>query len=367
MGNKFLLLLSFAFIFLAVSCSKKSDEILALLEEIKQQNIDLTTRVSSLQKTTDSLSLALKNTNQTFSGMDKKIDSIQIQLSLMAIQINDLNFQLTQANVNIADLQKKIAELQAKCQELLNQLILLTNKINIANGLIAFYSFDNNTGDSSGQNNHGVNNNAKFASDRFGAPLNAISFSSQNVEYVSSPAVINNVTNTFTISCWVNSLTEDKLLQEGITGSEGYGNQAVLHPAHGGSWGNAAQNAGVGLFVGKNQIAVVEHTHQYISAPLVYNSTFNGWHLITIVYENHIPKLYVDGVLAKTGKASAILNVRPSNGNDLNNGFGDYSSSGIGRAFSPSGNSAQFNGIIDEFRIYNRALTQSEITYLANN
>jgi hypothetical protein len=91
--------------------------------------------------------------------------------------------------------------------------------------------------------------------------------------------------------------------------------------------------------------------------------------LVTIVYENHIPKLYVDGVLVKTGKASSVANVRPSNGNDINNGFGNYSSSGIGNGFSPSGTPPipQFNGSIDEFRIYNRALTQTEISYLASH
>jgi hypothetical protein len=84
------------------------------------------------------------------------------------------------------------------------------------------------------------------------------------------------------------------------------------------------------------------------------------------VYEDHLPKLYINGVLVKTGKVSSILNVRPSNGYD-GNVFGDYSSSGFGRAFSPTGTPfAQFNGSIDDFRIYNRVLTQSEIKYLAN-
>lgn len=248
-----------------------------------------------------------------------------------------------------------------------NEVNFTTNTIDLNNGLVSYYRFSENTGDSSGQNNHATNSNAKYTTDRFGVPLRAISFSSTNVEYVRSSAIINNVANTFTISCWVNSLSDDKLITEGITGREGYGNQAVLHPVHGGNWGIASQNAGVGLFVGRNQVVVVEHTHQYISAPLVYSTTLNGWHLITLIYENHIPMLYIDGVLVKTGKVSGILNVRPSNGTDINNGFANYSTSGLGRAFSPAGAPAQFNGAIDDFRVYNRVLTQSEINYLANN
>jgi hypothetical protein len=208
-----------------------------------------------------------------------------------------------------------------------------------------------------------------FTADRFGNPARSVSFTSTKEGYVKTPSSINDLINTFTISCWVNALSNDRIISEGITGREGYGNQMIVHPTHGGAWGIASQNAGVGLCVSSNQVAVIEHTDGIIATPLVHNSSINGWHLVTIVYVNHIPKLYLDGILVKTGKATSILNVRPSNGNDINNGYANYSTSGFGRGFTPTGmpTLAQFNGSIDEYRIYNRALTQSEITYLANN
>ncbi len=353
-----------------------------------------------LRTKSDSLSLALGLTNANLANLTKSVDSIKTQIATISGQLTQLNLQLTSITSQLTQLNQQlgalggdvsqlaaqyqalsaslqtintqIAALQAeqlKLLEKLNAILIQLNppQTNPLNGILAYYRFSENAGDSSGQNNHATISNAKYTTDRFGVPLRAISFTSPNVEYVRTPAIINNVVNTFTISCWVSSLSDDKLIPEGITGGEGYGNQAVLHPAHGGNWGNASQNAGVGLFVGKNQVAVVEHTHLFISAPLVYSTSLNGWHHITVVYENHIPKLYIDGVFVKVGKASAIMNVRPSNGTDINNGFGDYSTSGFGRAFSPSGTLAQFNGSIDDFRIYNRALTQSEITYLSKN
>ena len=114
MRKKILLLATIAYTFLSISCSKQNDEILAILQEIRQQNSDLKAQVTSLQKTTDSLSAALKLTNQNIASMDKKIDSIRNQLTSMVTQINSLSAQLNLANVNIADLQKRIAELQAK-------------------------------------------------------------------------------------------------------------------------------------------------------------------------------------------------------------------------------------------------------------
>jgi hypothetical protein len=87
-----------------------------------------------------------------------------------------------------------------------------------------------------------------------------------------------------------------------------------------------------------------------------------GWHHYVIVYQNKVPSLYVDGVLKKVGLMSIYPAVHPSNGFDS-----QYLLSGFGRSFAPAGNLGQFNGSFDEIRIYNRALNQSEITFLANN
>jgi hypothetical protein len=253
-----------------------------------------------------------------------------------------------------------------------NEVSFSTNDINLKNGLVAYYPFSGNLLDSNSTSikRDGIAGGAiTFTADRFGNPARSVGFTSTKEGFVKTPSSINDLINTFTISCWVNALSSDRVVNEGITGREGYGAQLLLHATHGAAWGVPSQNAGVGLCVSTNQIVVIEHTDGFIAAPLVHNSLINGWHLITLVYINHIPKLYVDGVFVKNGLGTNILNVRPSNGNDYNNGYGGYSTSGFGRGFSPSGTPPipQFNGSIDEFRIYNRALTQSEITYLATH
>jgi hypothetical protein len=137
----------------------------------------------------------------------------------------------------------------------------------------------------------------------------------------------------------------------------------IIHPSHGILWGDQKENAGMGFTVGKNQVAISEHSDSYVFAPLVYNANLEGWHLITIVYDNHIPKLYVDGVFIKSGIVSGYKNIRPSNGSDAT----QYEYSGFGRAFSgkhTKSPSPQFEGLIDDFKIYNRVLSQSEISWL---
>lgn len=126
------------------SCNKNSDEILALLKEVKLQNESLQVQVNKLQQTADSVTNALKIANSNIVKTDKKIDSIRNEISTVLVQINALNVQMNQSNVNILELQRKITELQAKCTELYNLLLQHINatKIEIGDvilGGIVFY------------------------------------------------------------------------------------------------------------------------------------------------------------------------------------------------------------------------------------
>jgi len=234
--------------------------------------------------------------------------------------------------------------------------------IGLKTGLIAYYPFSSNTNDESGNENNGIINGSNFIKDRFGHSDSALNFNSPN-QYIRTKKVIQNVSNTFTIGFWVKPEVNDIVKNEGVTGYEGYGNQSVIHPSHGSNWGNSSLNAGVGINVGTNQIQIIEHTHLFISSPLVYATTLTGWHHVVLVYNSHIPYLYLDGQLVRTGLKSNIQDVRPSNGFD-----NMYTSSGFGRSFSPNGTPVgQFSGSLDEIYIWSRALTQLEIQYLATH
>jgi hypothetical protein len=72
-----------------------------------------------------------------------------------------------------------------------------------------------------------------------------------------------------------------------------------------------------------------------------------GWFHLAVVYTDRTPKLYINGKLAETGPVSQKT-VHPG----CNIGAGV--------------DSKNFRGILDEFRIYNRALSEAEIQALAS-
>ena len=71
------------------------------------------------------------------------------------------------------------------------------------------------------------------------------------------------------------------------------------------------------------------------------------------VYNGAAVQLFVNGVLSATTNATGAINL--ASGQD----------SRLGKATAASG-SAQFNGLLDDIRIYNRALTSAEIRLLAS-
>jgi hypothetical protein len=111
---------------------------------------------------------------------------------------------------------------------------------------------------------------------------------------------------------------------------------------------------------------VIEHSHDYVRTALVYSGIISDWNLITVTYENKLPKLYINGQYIKTG-VSDVRNVHPSSGFD-NTNYSDYSKSGFGSSFNGQTNKGIFfNGQIDDIGIWNRVLTQAEITALYNS
>jgi hypothetical protein len=82
----------------------------------------------------------------------------------------------------------------------------------------------------------------------------------------------------------------------------------------------------------------------YITGSVNIND--NKWHHVAAVYDGSKLYLYVDGKLDACGNASGSLNVLASN------------------VYIGGGPSASFNGLVDDARIYNRALSYDEIETL---
>ena len=217
-------------------------------------------------------------------------------------------------------------------------------------GLVAYYPFNGNANDESGNGNNGTIIGATLTNDRLGNIERAYSFdgySTINVEHSNSLLV----NNEMTICVWfipgVMGNTINYMLQKGDGGgcentgyycAVDYGFGTVPNGVKGLGYGQYNSCAGVGS-----------------DTPLVY-----GWHMMTMVYQpGGENKIYFDGKLTN-GNFSYCPTCL------INNSFTPLIIGGFYGAGNIS-NPKNWNGKLDDIRIYNRALTQEEISYLAGH
>ncbi|WP_020618718.1 S-layer homology domain-containing protein [Paenibacillus daejeonensis] len=157
------------------------------------------------------------------------------------------------------------------------------------------------------------------------------------------------IEDDFTMAFWVKPQGEITLPPEagdGISGDQGQ--RYAIAPSYRGG-GVDSTHAGVGVSVGTNGIAVVEHSDVYLPALLVdggISLDSDKWTHIAIVYKDKQPWLYVNGIFRKAGHRSTKI-VHPS---------GDIGGSGLGR----------YTGSIDDVRIYDRQLAIQEVQTLSH-
>ena len=77
------------------------------------------------------------------------------------------------------------------------------SQVNLSAGLVAYYPFNGNANDESGNNNNPVFNNATLTADRFGNPNSAYHFNGINTYMMipNQPGI--NMNNQITLSVWV--------------------------------------------------------------------------------------------------------------------------------------------------------------------
>ena len=220
----------------------------------------------------------------------------------------------------------------------------------LPDGLVAYYPFNGDTKDESGFGRNGITHGPVLAADRFGRLDAAFSFNGQ-ADYIDASSTINDVLNTFTVSIWFQALSPQPAYPYASW---------LLYPSHGATtWGDGS--VGVGISAGTDKVQVWEHTADYMPVVIDFKTSLNGWNLVTVVYTDRVPKLYLNGVLVGEGAQSTRNPVRPSNGQTYNafreqGGFG-----GGGQDLNPVG---FFHGGIDDIRIYSRALSDLEVRAL---
>lgn len=318
---------------LLISCTKEdnSKDINALKES-----------VTALQKRSDSLAAALGNTNSTIITLTKSIDSIKLQLAGLVIQLNNLNSQLSQLNANILTINAQITLLNKQYAELLDKLNQILSQLSVtptslATGLVAYYPFSGNAIDSSGNGNNGVVLGPTLSNDRFNNSNSSYSFNGGNITIPHNATLGFTQTSSFSLSFWAYRT----------------GNQERMHFVGKRANGSYVFNWQVYFAVGPGAGAGMEfitHNGAVYGARSTTLCPVNSWVNIVAVYDRNRWELFYKGSsIAKT----IVAQLNPDSNCPMT----------IGNA----GGFEPFYGKLDDIRIYNRALSQEEITYLANH
>jgi hypothetical protein len=213
-------------------------------------------------------------------------------------------------------------------------------------GLVAFYPFNSNANDESGNGLNGVVNGPTSIADRFGNGNKAYSFDGIDDHIaVGNPTALQ-IINSITLSVWVRNTSFtygqrilSKIQATNASGTEGHGYELQLSQT-----GNGDKYYGAFIYYPGSGTS----GHNFAGgAPFVANT----WVNFTFTLSGQSAKWYKDGI-----EVFSVNNHQPLTAAAL----GDFV---IGRR-SQAG--FQFNGLIDDVAIYNRALSTSEIQQLYN-
>jgi len=227
---------------------------------------------------------------------------------------------------------------------------------NLTDGLIAYYNFNGgNLNDSSGHDNNIIFNNAVKTTDRFGRANNAYLFNgtSSYMQVSNSPSLnpdsitlfaIVKANGFYTGPCADNQIITkgDDFHEDGFYGLGFYdfaancGTPDLNHESFGGSFGDNPFD-GAAPYAGADSA----------------NIKTNQWYSVVFTYDGSGAKMYVNGQLKDSKSRTGPFT--PS-------AFDVF----IGKANSSS-YPYYLNGVIDEIRIYNRALCPAAILLLSNS
>jgi len=205
-------------------------------------------------------------------------------------------------------------------------------------GLVGWWPFNGNANDESGTGNDGTANGPTLTPDRFGNNDQAFAFNgiSDYIEIANDPTL--DLENQLSISAWIN--TNDFVQPQYIINKSTNGTSD--------SWlmdlsANPVNESEIRLIVGGIT------TNLPYSDPVI--TTNNIWYHVVCTYDLQSVRFYVDGTLVNSFPATTNT---PVNTNSV------Y----IGAPFDPNTNPQAFDGIIDDIGVWNRTLTDAEVTGL---
>ena len=198
---------------------------------------------------------------------------------------------------------------------------------------IAYYPFNGNANDESGNNLHGTVNGATLTTDRFGNPDSAYSFNGNSVIRIVHDNLLN-MDNELSISAWIKPNIQQNAM---VLGKSNYSN---------------ATN----YLLRTNTNNFIEFAHK--------TRNFSDTNALNIGQWNHVAV-----ISHSTGERYIYINNNLTTFASQNDSYGLVSNElTIGAAFYFGSYFAEyFNGAIDDLRIYKSALTETEIASLFTN
>lgn len=214
--------------------------------------------------------------------------------------------------------------------------------VDLEYGLVAFYPFNGNANDESGYDNHGTVNGATLTTDRFGIPNAAYLFNGSSwIEALHKSHINFGRSDEYTVSLWVKASPENGsagILEKWVDGSNPY--PYVLRTAN-------------GKFQAARYIGGYPQDDTRVQYAIGNDVDPAGFQHVVAVFKPNTIELFLNGILVATSQ-SQLVDGNVTNNNNL---F-------IGRR---GGSTLRFfKGVIDDIRIYSRAISAEEILTLYN-
>ena len=340
--KKVLILFSF-FLLANVGCTVSDPEMMELLQEIKAQNDKLLQEVEAMKRTLALLDgkyqvilASLADNKKELEALKSQIDALKAQIAQQLIKIDQLSAQLTQQGADIIKLSQEIKELKASVEELkglIEELLSCKSPVP-TNGLLGWWPFNGNANDESGNGNNGTVNGAVLTNDRFGNANNAYNFNglSNEIKITNSFLMLK---EDFTVSCWMNSIDISKV-QQGIF--------------------NSFPHTGF----------VVELNNENIPPNKLMYGVGNASSYWDLIYAQGLYNKYENNkwyhiVFKKTGTTYTLYVNNLFDGSTVVPASANYTLK-VSLTIGSIGGSTFFKGKLDDFAVWNRALTVDEIT-----
>jgi len=226
-------------------------------------------------------------------------------------------------------------------------------------GMIAYYNFNGgNLNDSSGYQNDITFSNATLTSDRYGRPNNAYLFngSSSYMSVPSSPSL--NSPDNLTIYAiikingfYTGTFHANLIVMKGYDYANGMYNLSFIDTPNDAPQVDTASEYLNGTY-GDNDTQV--NTVIDLGFMTTSHVSVGNWYRVAFTYDGMYVKLYINGVLEGTQRGTPPFTPNSTN---------LY----IGAQMDPSTLYPYwYNGVIDEIRIYNRALPAEAVAQLSN-